>query len=216
MQPAACAAVTFVEGAPVLVDSASAPQPVIAGQVLFAGDTVQTDSASRLELTFTGGGILRLAEETTVELGAETEGAGGSGRRCQAMLLKGEMWVNFSNQDDTVEILAAVGMFSGPESVFRVAMFGNGAVEVKTYTGQVTAHGPYEIKKENGLYETRTLKGAGDVAAPEAWQHQVAPYRKVMVLATGEATEPFRFAAKSDLTEWVRWNQQRDESENNR
>jgi len=205
IQPEACATVTFVEGAPLLVEPASAPQPVIAGRLLFAGSTVQTDSASRLELTFAGGGILRLAEETTIELEA-------GGRLFQAMLLKGDMWANFSNQDDTVQILAAVGMFSGPESVFRVAMFGNGAVEVKTYTGQVTASGPFEIKKENGLYKPGALKGAGD-AAPEPWQHQIAPYRKMIALATGEATEPFRFAAKSDLTEWVRWNQQRDEEE---
>lgn len=210
IQPEACATVTFVEGAPLLVEPASAPQPVIAGRLLFAGSTVQTDSASRLELTFAGGGILRLAEETTIELEAGAEGAGKPGRLFQAMLLKGDMWANFSNQDDTVQILASVGMFSGPESVFRIAMFGNGAVEAKTYIGQVTASGPFEIKKENGLYETGALKGAGDVAQ-EAWQRQITPYRKMIALETGEATEPFRFAAKSDLTEWVRWNQQRDE-----
>lgn len=83
-------------------------------------------------------------------------------------------------------------------------------MEVKAYTGQVTASGPFEIKKENDLYEFGALKGTGD-AAPEPWRYQITPYRKVIVLATGEATAPFRFAAKSDLIDWVRWNQQRDE-----
>ena len=52
----------------------------------------------------------------------------------------------------------------------------------------------------------------GDETVVDPWRRQVEPYLKMMVLSSGEATLPFRFAAKSDLTEWVRWNQERDEA----
>lgn len=209
----AYATVTFVEGAPVLAGPASVPRVVTVGQALSAGGTVQTDSVSRVELTFSGGGVVRLAEDTTLELGTGAEDAATSGVRIQAMLLKGAMWANFSNQHrkSVLQILVTGAMFSGPESVFRAAMFKEGAVEVKTYSGQVTASGPFEITNENGRYELGALKG-GEEATPEPWQYQISPYCKMIVLASGEASQPFRFAAKSDLTDWVRWNQQRDES----
>lgn len=206
----ACATVTFVEGAPVLAGSASASRPVTAGQALYAGSTVQTDGVSRVELTFAGGGIIRLAGETALELGIGAADNATSGGRFQAMLLKGDMWADFSSQHrDTVQILATGAMFSGPESVFRAVMFKEGAVEVKAYAGQVTASGPFEITKEGVRYELGALKG-DEGGTSESWQYQITPYHKMIVMASGEASQPFRFAAKSDLTDWVRWNQQRD------
>lgn len=126
MASEACATVTFVGGAPVLVGSGSAPKPVISGQELYGGSTLQTDSASRLELTITGGGVVRMAEATAIELAAGTEGAVNRASRLQVKMLKGEIWANFSNSPDTVQILAACGMFSGPQSVFRVVMYEGG------------------------------------------------------------------------------------------
>lgn len=207
----ACATVTFVKGIPMLAESESPPQAVTAGQTLYAGSKVQTDSVSRVELTFAGGGIVRLAGETTLELGIEVTDAPSSGDRFQAMLLEGDIWANFSNQhgENNVRILATDAMFSGPESVFRVVIFKEG-IAAKVYAGQVTASGPFEITKESGRYEFGVING-GEEGAPESWGYQITPYYKMIVLASGEAHPPFRFAAKSDLTDWVRWNQQRDE-----
>lgn len=209
MQPEARASVTFIDGAPVLVGMASGSQPVILGQVLYAGGSVQTDSTSRVELTFVGGGIIRLAEETTIELSVGNADAENPEEPFQVKLLKGGLWANFSDRSDTIQILAAGTAFTGAGSVFRAVAFDDGAMEIKDYSGQVTASGPFEIKKENGRYELETVKRVED-DTPEPWRHQISPYRKIIVQVTGEATQPFRFAAKSDLTDWVRWNQERD------
>jgi len=211
MQPEVCATVTFVSGAPVLAGAAAVQQPLSAGQALYPGSSVQTDSVSRVELALTGGGIVRLAEETTLELGAGAADAGQPGPGLQVLLLKGGMWVNLSNRlpGSPPQILAAGAMFSGPRSVFRAIVFADGAAEVKAYSGQVTASGPFEIKKENSRFSLGARPG-GEEGTLEPWRHQITPYRKVLVPASGDVSQPFRFAAKSDLTDWVRWNQQRD------
>lgn len=211
MQPEARASVTFIDGAPVLVGMASGSQPAILGQVLYAGDSVRTDSVSRVELTFVGGGIIRLAEETTLELGDGNADAGTPEDPFQVMLLEGQLWANFTDRPDTIQILAAGTTIAGVGSVFRAVVFDSGAMEIKDYSGKVTASGPFEIKKENGRYELGTVKRVED-DTPEPWRHQISPYRKIIIQVTGEATQPFRFAAKSDLTDWVRWNQERDEA----
>jgi hypothetical protein len=208
-----CATVTFVKGAPLLVEGTSTPRPLKKGQALYTGGTIQTDGVSRIEMALSGGGILRLAEDTTLELGSGATGASDPAVQQQLLLLKGDMWANFSGQrsGSPPQILTMGALISGPESVFRTVMYGEGDVEVKAYAGQVTASGPFEIKKESGRYSL--VAARGDEGSPqETWRHQISPYHKMIVLVSGEASLPFRFAAKSDLTDWVRWNQQRDEA----
>jgi hypothetical protein len=210
-QPVACADVTLLAGSPVLLGPDSTRRALAVGQRVYAGSILQTDSASRLELTFPDGDIVRMAEETTIELGAVAPGVEEPGLRFQVVLTGGEVWVNLAArlQATGFQLLAAGGMFSGKESAFRAALFPEGDVEVKTYSGEVIADGPFEIVKIDGRYTLRSFSGGEDETV-EPWRHQMEPYWKMIVLASGAATPPFRFAAKSDLTDWVRWNRQRD------
>ena len=128
------------------------------------------------------------------------------------LLLKGGIWVNLLHQTDarnTLQVLMAGALVAGHNSVFRVVMFPDGAVEIKAYSGQVTASGPFEIRKANARF---VLQSAGnknsDAATP--YRYLIEPYRKMIVQASGEETKPFRFAARSDRTAWVRWNEKRD------
>ena len=210
----ACADVTLLSGTPIQTGSDSIQQALVLGQRLYAGSILQTDATSRLELTFPGGEIVRMAEETTVELGAVAPGVEASGLQFQVALTRGEVWVSLFGRlrAEGFQLLAAGAGFSGKESAFRAILFPEGNVEVKAYSGQVTADGPFEIVKKDGRYVLRTFSDDDDETVVDPWRHQVEPYLKMMVLSSGEATLPFRFAAKSDLTEWVRWNQERDEA----
>jgi hypothetical protein len=209
----AFATVTFVKGAPMFVEDASTPRPLTKGQTLYAGGAVQTDGVSRIEMALSGGGVIRLAGDAVLELGDGTDTA-ESGARQRLRLLKGDMWANFSGQHSggLSQILVAGARISGPRSIFRAVMHGQGDAEIKTYTGQVTASGPFEIKTENNSDSPEANPGDED-SPPEPWRYQIEPYHKMIVLASGEASQPFRFAALSDFTDWVRWNQQRDERE---
>jgi len=211
-QHVACAEVTLLEGTPVLVGPESTQRALVLGQKLYAGSSLQTDAASRMELTFPDGDIVRMAEGTAVELGAVAPGIEAPGLRFQVLLTGGEAWVNLSGRLRTegFQLLAAGAVFGGHESVFRAIVFPEGSVEVKAYSGKVTAEGPFEIVRKDGRYTLRTFLQEEDDAI-EPWRRQVEPYWKMIVLSSGAATLPFRFAAKSDLTEWVRWNRQRDE-----
>jgi hypothetical protein len=85
-------------------------------------------------------------------------------------------------------------------------------VEIKTYSGQVTASGRFEIKEESNSDSPEANQGNED-SLREPWRYRIEPYLKMFVLVSGEASQPFRFSALSDLSEWVRWNRQRDEKE---
>lgn len=202
------ATVTFVEGTP-LAGPVSALRSVVSGQVLYSGSRIQTDGGSRIELATPGGGIVRLAGETILELGSK---AGAVADGLTLTLLKGDMWANFSNQQGVgaCRILVSRAMIVGPESVFRMVALWNGDIEVKTYSGLVTTSGPFDIQ-ENIIDDSLPPDGGGEEDTLEAWCYQIAPYQKLIVLSAGYASKPFRFAAHSDLTDWVRWNQQRDE-----
>jgi hypothetical protein len=103
-------------------------------------------------------------------------------------------------------------VFSGPQSIFCAGIYPpDGAVEVKTYTEKVTAEGPFEFVRENDCFRLGTLPETEDNAI-EPWYYQIDPYWKMIVLHSGEATSPFRFSAKSDLTDWLQWNQWLDEA----
>jgi hypothetical protein len=211
--PEPFATVTFVRGAPVLTGGTSSPEPLTEGQGLYAGSGVETDDASRVEMVLSGGGIVRLGEKTAIELGGETKDADGAGSWQQLMLLDGDMWANFSDRhrDSAPQILAVGALISGPRCIFRTVMPGGGGLEVKAYTGPVTASGPFEVRKEDNSYLLAANPG-NEENPLEQWRYQITPYQKMIVLASGEASKPFRFAAKSDLTEWVHWNQERDKA----
>jgi len=208
-----CATVTFLRGTPVLTGE-EAPFPLTEGQRLYAGSTVQTDDSARIEMVLPGGGIVRLSEGSVLAMGGSAAGPARSESRRQLVLLAGDLWADFSNQGsgDSPRILALGALIEGPESIFRTALYREGGLEVKAYTGQVTVSGPFVFKRADNRYSLETNQG--DEENPqEPWRHQITPYKKVMVLDSGAASQPFRFAAKSDLTDWVRWNQQRDEEE---
>jgi hypothetical protein len=196
-----------------LQEGASAPRRLARGQTLNAGGTVQTDGVSRIEIVLSGGGIVRLAGDAVLELVGGTD-AGGGGAREQLRLLKGDMWANFSGAagGQTPRILAAGALISGPQSIFRTVIYGQGDVEIKTYSGQVTASGRFEIKEESNSDSPEANQGNED-SLREPWRYRIEPYLKMFVLVSGEASQPFRFSALSDLSEWVRWNRQRDEKE---
>lgn len=210
----AWADVTLMVGAPRLVEADSTQQALAVGQRLYAGSVLHTDGTSRLELTFPSGDMVRMAEETTIELGAKETEAEKPGSLFQVALIGGNVWVNLSGRFRVagLQLLATGAVFNGTEGIFRATMFPEGDVEVKTYAGKITADGPFEIVKEDGHYTLRLVsKIEGEAIEP--WRHQMEPYQKMIVLSSGEVTPPFRFAAKSDLNEWVRWNQQQDETE---
>jgi hypothetical protein len=210
----ACATVTFVRGAPMLTEGGGEPRHLVKGQALCSGAAVRTDGISRIELTLSGGGVVRLAEDTSLELEKSGLDMAASGGQLQLRFLKGNMWSNFSNEnrEGSSRIMMPGAMVSGPQSVFRGVIYEGGGMEVKVYSGKVTAKGPFEIKKDADSNSVQK-PGEEEGGSPEPWQYPITSYQKILVLASGEASQPFRFAAKSDLTDWVRWNQERDSKE---
>ncbi len=207
-----CAAVTLLEGASTVALPFLGQRPLVAGETLDAGSVLQTGSTSKVELTLSDNSVVRVAEDSSIELAIDVRSGENQTRQFQVKLLKGGMWVTLSGQSENYrspQILVANALLVGKEAAFRAVLFRNGAAEIKVYSGYVTASGPFVFVKEASrfllhLAEEEALQNA------EPWRYRIEPYRKIIIQALGKETKPFRFAARTDLSEWVKWNQARD------
>lgn len=208
-----CGTVTLLEGESDLTMPAMTQYPLVLGDTLYAGAVLRTGSASRVEVVLADRGTVRLSGDTSIELAAHRSDAETVSEQFQVALLEGEMWVNLPKQAEnhkTLQVLVGHTLLMGPESVFRAVLFSDGAAEIKTYKGQVTASGPFEIQKDNNRFGLNVLMD-DEAGYVEPWRYKIEPYRKILVQASGNGTRPFRYAARADITEWVLWNQERDE-----
>lgn len=212
IQSAVCAAVTLLEGESVVLMPSRVERPLVAGEMLTAGSLLQTGENSRVELTFGGSSVLRLDEDSSVELGAYGRNGEKPADRFQVRLVKGGIWVTLLDQPELnpFQILAAGALFAGDKAVFRVVLFQDGSAEMKVYSGYVTASGPFVFVKEAFRFLFHSPEYDEEAAVTAPWRYRVEPYRKIIIQASGKETKPFRFTARADLSEWVRWNQQRD------
>ena len=211
-QSRACATVTLLEGEATVNGASPEQRPIAAGETLYAGNVLQTGGNSKMELTFSDNSIVRLDGDSSVELGIDGRNEEKRAWRFQVKLLKGNMWVTLPEQPedrDSPQILAADALLEGKKCSFRVTLYPDGAAEMKAYSGSVVASGPFVFAKEASRF---LLQSAGDdeMRNTEPWRYRIEPFRKIIIQASGKETKPFRFAARADISEWVKWNQSRD------
>jgi hypothetical protein len=208
-----CAVVSLLEGEATLVQSPGIQRPLIMGETVFIESILQTGGASKVELTFTDHSVVRLNEDSAIELGALGGDVEKHDGRHQVKLSKGEIWVTIPDPpEDRVspQILVAGALLVGAGNVFRATLFQDGAAEVKTYSGDITASGPFVFVKEGSSFLIRPAGDDDEMRITLPWRYRIEPYRKMLIQASGEETKPFRFTARADQSAWVRWNQIRD------
>lgn len=207
-----CAAVTLLEGASTVALPPLGQQPLTEGETLRDGSILQTKGSSRVELTLADDSVVRIGADSSVELAVDIRNGEKHTRQFQVKLLKGEMWVTLPGLpegDPPLQVLVAGALLVGNESAFRVVLFPSGAAEMKVYSGYVTASGPFVFPREDARFLLQSGED-GETPGPEPWRYRIEPYMKVIVQASGEETKPFRFTARADLSDWVKWNQSRD------
>ena len=212
IRPEICATVTLLEGASTVALPPQGQRPLRAGETLPAGSILQTDGNSKVELTLADSSIARVAGDSSIELAIDTRSGEKQARQFQLKLLKGEIWVTLPNLpegDNPPQVLVANALLVGKESAFRAILSRDGAAEIKVYSGYVTASGPFVFVKEASRFLLHLAEEDG-MQNTEPWRYRIEPYRKIIIQALGQETKPFRFTARADLSEWVRWNQSRD------
>ena len=181
--PAAMTA-TFVEGAvTVRPAGAEAPKPLAVGDVLHAGEMVETSSAARAEITFSNGSLLRLGEGSRMTLGGEDP----AGSRFSARLFVGNVWAKVrkllaSNEIFQVETENGVAGVRGTE--FRV--------EASPATEDVV----------------RVYEGVVEVKGARGWAHRIEPGHELLFHRERPPAGPRRFDPASErghrFMSWVR------------
>ena len=181
------------------------------GTALSQGDTIETQDASRLEVRFSDGSLLRLGPGSKLQLSEAHFGGGPSRRRLSARLFFGKLWAKVTSviqgdQKFQVETENAVAGVRG--TVFRVDANADKSVRVRVYDGEVAVgkNAPPAAPGE-GRHE---VPGPQEVTRDQ-WEKLVGRQMQIVIAADGTPGEPEEFSPEVDKGDpFARWNQQRD------
>jgi hypothetical protein len=187
------------------------------GARIFIQDQIKTDTESMAELRWSNGGVIRLAEQSTM---AVTEPAKGQTTPEPGVrLITGRVWANMKKISSTgkefgVETPTALAAIRG--TVFRVDMAPDSSTDVLVYEGSVAVGAGDAVqgglrRDTSGRHE---VEGPSEVEGPkeitlEEWVTIVAGHQIHLDKVGNYRT--WQFDTKSDsLDAWVKFNRERD------
>lgn len=184
-------------------------------QPLFAGDHVRTGEESRLELRLDERDVIRIDEDSEVEVSQRALTAWkGSGTR--AAVKKGKLWSNVrklvaDRENLTVETPTVLAAIRG--TAFRIDVPDPDHTVIRVYEGSVEVRDNSALPPgggEPGVIEPpREVTPPAEVSVQE-WL-QIVTANQQLTVARGEDPVVAAFdAAQDSLLEWVQWNRQRD------
>jgi hypothetical protein len=183
--------------------------------VILEGDHIETAPGAKLEITLADKSVLRLDGGSSFTLKTASL---GEGTQVTGKLTLGRLWAKVASvlggsSHFDIEMQNAVAGVRG--TTFRVDAHRDDSALVRVYAGAVAvasktvpsaAHRP---SKASGT--PQEVAGPREVTKKE-YEKLLAAMMQVKVSASGELSQPERFAAVDDQKDpWVVFNQQRDE-----
>ena len=240
--PVPAGTVTFLAGQAQRVVGGK-PAPLAVGASVFAGDVIETQKRTRLEIKLADASVLRLGPSAKVDLSAASFGRSVEDRQVSAKLQVGNVWAKVAKTvggESRFEVKTENAVAGVRGTTFRVDASQDRSVVVKVYNGTVAVAGSRIPRPTHGTGDeevepTRTDEPTQVAAAPktgepakkvrkqvagpkqvtkEQWEKIVTAMMVVKVSADGTATEPEPFAmADPAQDEWESWNRERDSLE---
>lgn len=186
---------------------------------VFLNDQLRTQTESSTELIWANGGILRMAEQSSLTVAEQPkeENSPDPGLK----VLKGRVWANMQKISNTgkkfsVESPTAVAGIRG--TIFRVDVGADSSTDVLVYEGKV-AVGPGAALQDTTKKDTtgrKEVEGPGEVEGPqevtlEKWVTIVAG-QQIRVEKSG-TFKTWQFDQSKDSTDtWVKYNLDRDKA----
>jgi len=213
--------VTFVSGEATRSAGGKAEKLAVGAKV-FAGDVIETQGRTRLELTLRDQSVVRFGPRSRVVLGAAVFGRSVEERKVAARLVAGEVWAKVAKAvggDSRFEVQTANAVAGVRGTTFRVNARTDRSVVVKVYGGTVAVAGGGPIPRpahRGEAPETGVGKKRAQVAGPkevsrEQWERLVGAMMQVKVAADGTPAEPEPFAlAPAAADSFEAWNLERD------
>lgn len=221
--PAPAGTVTFLAGQAQRV-AAGKTTALAVGASVFAGDVIQTQKRTRLEIKLADQSVLRLGPAAKVDLSSAAFGRSVEDRQVSAKLQVGNVWAKVAKTvggESRFEVKTENAVAGVRGTTFRVDAAQDRSVVVKVYNGTVAVAGSRIPRPVHGgeddvapVREDDPTKVAAatppattapakkvrkQVAGPqqvtkEQWEKIVTSMMAVKVSADGTATEPATFA----------------------
>ncbi len=216
--PAVCLAaqgeVSFLEGSATRRPEVGASVVLGLKSPVSQGDTIETSTGTRLEISLPDGSAVRLGPTSRLKLDAAA--FTDSGRSLKATLLIGKVWSKVTSvfgSERNFEIKTSHAVAGVRGTIFRVEADKASAVLVKVYAGTVAVAGSSSIAPPSGKPgERKQVPGPKEVSR-QAWEKLVSAMMQVRISAAGVAEEPTRFSEVDEVHDaFALWNRARDGS----
>ncbi len=184
---------------------------------LFEGDVIRTAKESRAEITLTDKSVLRIGEQTELELTKAS--ISKKTKEVQSNLKKGKLWANIAQAGPsrTFQVKAPTAVCAVRGTIYRIDA--DSTTTVLVYDGAVDV-GPLaklegkEPKPRPRSLEPHQIPGPYEVPPPyqvtlEEWIRIVRGFQ-VTVRPDGKYHKRRFDEAEDAKLEWVRWNKDRD------
>jgi hypothetical protein len=150
--PAPAGTVTFLAGQASRI-AAGKPQPLAVGASVFAGDVIETQKRTRLEIKLTDASVLRLGPAARVDLSSASFGRSVEDRQVSAKLQVGNVWAKVAKTvggESRFEVKTENAVAGVRGTTFRVDAAQDRSVVVKVYAGTVAVAGSRIPRPEHG------------------------------------------------------------------
>ena len=216
------AVVTFVQGTVMkFTGETETGIPVKRNDRLSKDHAVKVGKASRMEIRFSDGTVMRLSERSHLKLSEVSYNKKSGSKRLKVTLVLGKLWANVKKlltPESTVEVKTANAVAGVRGTVYRVNVEEDTSAMVRVYEGSVYVAGaPRAVQKPaTEVSGPLPVPGPHEVPPPyhevtlEEWLVIVQAMQQVTVSPQGVASVPSLFTAEDDADEWVQWNRQRD------
>jgi hypothetical protein len=191
------------------------------GDVLQASHEVRVSDKSRVELRFSDGTVMRLAEKSTLKMNKLAFNKKTDSKNVKVDLGVGKLWAKvktLTTTDSSVVVKTSNAVAGVRGTVYRVSVAEDQGATIKVYDGSVyVANPPRDASQPSGAAaQPHEVPGPHAVPPPyhevsmQEWSAIVQAMQQITISPQGVPSKPENFDPKADADDWVRWNQERD------
>ena len=205
------AAVSYLQGSAMRTNSNRSRTELKPQTPIQMGDRILTGKSSHLEVILPDQSKLRFHQDSEFIIKDLFFSTSLSQRLVKVILVKGKLWANIKDSPhkrSRFEIHFQCSQARIRKAILRVVVSEDHFVMAKLYQGEAVIIRPPIINRP----PQPTLCPQENPAAKKvSWSHLLPPMHQMIIFPDGQATRPYRFAAKTDRNSWVLWNQKRDQ-----
>jgi|SRR3990172_2330910 len=188
---------------------------------LITGDKVKTLEKTRAEIRLEAGKVIRLDENTTVDLVKLVEESQGK-VEMDIKMEQGNLWAKVGKLGEKTEfkVESPIAGASIRGTTFRVEVALDGSTQLNVYEGAVEVYNP--MQRANGpvtrIESPREVAKPGYVEGPkevtlDEWSYIVRNMQRFTITPAGvKKVESFKKNDIDEQSDWVKWNMDRDKN----